>query len=140
MGLLINRTGILKHVENTVKKEKAAMTELYRFSSLPCEIKVHLIKALLAPILTYPPIPLITISKTQMKKLQVIQNRGLRFAFSERYPFTRTSKELHEIANLEPINYSLFIRASNIWEKLPNLDNTQYSYLMENYQPDKYHM
>lgn len=79
--------------------------ELWRFNTLPQRIKLHLIKAFVRPITTYAPIPMITVSNTNIKKLQTIQNKGLRFAYDERYPYTRNSKTLHEISDLEPINY-----------------------------------
>ena len=92
LGLTIGRTGITKHVEELVEKGRRTLKELYRFYNLPTNIKIHLIKAFIIPILQYPPIPLITISKTNTNKLQKIQNKALRFAFEERYPYTRTTK------------------------------------------------
>lgn len=67
-GLTINRTGINKHIESIVNKGKSAMSDLYRFKTLPERIKLHLVKAFIIPVITYPPIPLISISKPNMKK------------------------------------------------------------------------
>lgn len=91
LGLTTNRSDISKHIENLIYKRKAAITELYRFRSPPTKVKLHLMKAFIAPIITYPAIPLVTISKVNSKKLQTIQNKELRFAFNEKYPYTRNS-------------------------------------------------
>lgn len=104
LGLTINRSGISKHLGNITRKIRTAVAELYRFRSLPTHIKLHLVKVFIIPLLYYSPIPLLIISKTNMVKLQVIQNKSLRFAFNERYPFARNRKTLHELANLEPVN------------------------------------
>lgn len=72
-----------------------------------------------------------------MMKLQVIQNKALRFAFNERYPFTKNSKTLHEQANLKPINYNLFTRATIIFRKIEMIDNLQFNYILEDYEPEK---
>lgn len=137
LGLTINRTGISKHIENIVNKGKSALSDLYRFRALLERIKLHLIKAFIIPIITYPPIPLVSISKPNMKKLQTIQNKGLRFAFNEKYPYSRNSRTLDKRANLEPVNYALYNRANNILDKMDTLDNAQYTYLMNNYEGDK---
>lgn len=123
LGLTINRTGIVTHLGNIIRKSKAALTELFRFRFLPSNIKLHLVKPFVIPVLCYPPIPLLTISKTKMMKLQIIQNKAQRFTFNERYPFTKNIKTLHEQANLEPIDYNLFNRASDIFQKTVLIDN-----------------
>lgn len=82
-GLTIGRTGIGKQTEETVIKDKTALTELYRFSSFRANINTHLVKPfilLTLLILQYPPIPLIATSKTNHFRLQKIQIRALRFA------------------------------------------------------------
>ena len=50
---------------------------------MPENKKIHRVKALMLPILDYPPIPMHTMSKTQISKLQKVQNRALRFATSQ---------------------------------------------------------
>lgn len=75
-----------------------------------------------------------------MKKLQTIQNRGLRFAYNEKYPYSKNSRTLHKQANLEPVNYTLFIRASNILEKMETINNRQYTYPSNNCEPERKHL
>lgn len=62
-GLTIGRTRIGRHIKETISKRNIAPEELHRFSSLPTNIKAHLLKAYVLPIMQYPPIPLIIISK-----------------------------------------------------------------------------
>lgn len=139
LGLPINRTGLGVHLGNVIRKGKFALTELFRFRSLLTNIKIHLVKAFVIPNLYYSPIPLLTISKTKMLKLQIIQNKALSFAFNERCPFTRNTEELHEQANIEPINYNLFSRAATIFMKTEIIDNPQFNYILEDYEPEKNH-
>lgn len=86
LGLTIGRTGITQHVYETHNKGKTALKEIRRFKSLPINIKLHLIKAYILPVLQYTPIPLVTLGKCNERKLQRTQNSALRFAYSENYP------------------------------------------------------
>lgn len=88
-GLTITRTGIGKHVNDNKNKGIKALSELQRFYNVPTNIKLHLIKAFVLPILSYPFIPLITASNTSKKKLQTVQNQTLRFAFNEKHRYNR---------------------------------------------------
>lgn len=140
LGLTIGRTGIGNHINTTIAKCMNKITELYRFRNLPEKIKVHLVKAFISPLLQYPPIPLATASRHRQNKLQIIQNKALRFAFNENRRQSRTMKSLHEEANMEPINFSLYKRAENIFSKTQNLEDPQITYLMENYEEEKDHL
>lgn len=96
LGLTMGRTGIERHINETINKGKSRLTELYRFKNLPTNIKTHLVKAFIVPILLYPSIPLVTTSRNKQNKLQKVQNKALRFAMNERHPYTRNTKMLHE--------------------------------------------
>lgn len=77
--------------------------------------------------------PLVNLSNLQIMNLQILQKKTLRFAFDERYPYTRNTKTLQEIAALNPINYNLYCRANTIIETLGNVETQQFTYLRENY-------
>ena len=139
LGVKIGTSGYNKHIQETADKGKRALRELQRFYDLPHRIKLHLVKAFIRPILTYAPIPSITVSNSNLKKLQVIQNRGLRFAYNERYPYTRNTKTLHELANIEPINYTVYVQADKIFDKLRNRGDEQFSILLDDYDERKNH-
>lgn len=140
LGLTIGRTGIERHVTEIIAKSKKRLSELYRFRKLPEKIRTHLIKAFILPLLQYPPIPLVTISKTKQGKLQKVLNQALRFAYDERYPYRRPLQTLHEHANIKPINYTLYERASAILEKTQELGDPHMDYIIDNYEIDKTHL
>ena len=98
---------------------------------MPIDINIHLVKTLILPILDYPPIPTHTLSKTQISKLQKVQNRALRFATNERYPYTMNTVEIHTLTKTEPINIRLFKRAQKIWKRLDDLEHPAYISLKE---------
>ena len=141
LGLTIGRTGIGPHINTLKTKASNKISLLQRFKQLPQKIKIHLIKAYISPLLHYPAIPLITISKNQTKALQVLQNRALRFALdTTRLDHVITNvKTLHEKANMEPINYSTYIRAETTFNKLQALNDPHMNHILENYEPEKDH-
>ena len=98
---------------------------------MPEKIKVHLVKALILPILDYPPIPTHTLSKTQLSKLQKVQNKALRFATNQRYPYTMNTIEIHTHTKTEPINIRLHNRAKKIWQRLQEIEHPLYTTLTE---------
>ena len=141
LGLTIGRTGIGNHINKMKATATNKLNILRRFKHLPQNIKVHLIKAFISPLLHYPAIPLVTISNRQFKKLQVVQNHALRFALDT----TRLDhvinnvKALHEKARIEPLNYSIYKRAESTYGKLQALNDPHMNYVMENYEPEKDH-
>lgn len=114
----ISRNGINKQVVEVVAKAGAALFELYRSLDLPENIRVHLIKAYMIPILLYPIIPVYATIKTAQSKLKKIQNKALRFAYNEKHLNTRNTKTLHELENIEPVNYTLHVRAEKSLKNL----------------------
>ena len=139
LGLSLSRTGIIRHIKEICNKSKAALVELYRFDNLPTKIKTHLIKAFILPILHYPPIPLLNTSKTTQLKLQRIQNKALRYAFNEKYPYTRNTEELHRLAGIQPINTTLFTRGEKTFNKIMDIEDTTWEEIKNNYEPNKDH-
>ncbi len=127
LGLKIGTQGYTKHISNISKKATLALKITKRFDKLDSNIKLHLIKACVLPILTYPTYTLSAISNSQMLSLQRIQNKALRFTYNEKYPYTKTTEELHSQANLLPINLTLHKRGNQIKHKLEEiLDDTHY--------------
>ena len=140
LGLTITSNGYGKHVQDRKNKATAALYRLYRLNELPEKIKVHLVKALILPIIQYPPIPLHTMSKTQISILQKVQNKALRFATNQRYPYTMTTEQIHIHTRTKPINIFLHEQAIKIWQTLGNINNSTVNKLIENREHiDKYH-
>ena len=83
------------------------------------KFKLHLVKALVLPHLYYPPVPLHLASRNQMRKLQVVQNQALRFAFGIKWYEFKTNKEIHKMKPIHmPVNQVLYWRAKKIWESI----------------------
>lgn len=123
LGLKINfRSFIASHVTQQCKKAKLALSELYKFRTCKTSTKMLLIKSKVLPHLMYPCIPLHLASKTQMCRLQAIQNKALRFAYGVRYspgipPLTAESLHNREHPML-PVNQKLYWQAKNLWSKV----------------------
>lgn len=132
LGLKITRTGYTQHIRERRGKAMAALIKLFRFRELPVKIKSHLVKALVLPVLDYPPIPIHTLSKTQISKLQKIQNKALRFATEQRYPYTMNTIQIHTLTKTKPVNVRMHERAIKIWKDLEELQHPTYEMLKNN--------
>ncbi len=117
LGLKLQSRGLIGHATERIHKGKYTLSQLWRFSNLTPEIKIILVKTLLIPVLEYPPIPLVCITKTQKLKMQIILNKALRFVFKNT-DRRLTVQEMHKIAGIVPINITLHEKASRIWEAI----------------------
>ncbi|KAG0714335.1 hypothetical protein GWK47_001602 [Chionoecetes opilio] len=79
LGLQVSSRGYVSHMTSRVRRAKSALFTLYRFRDLDAGLRLHLVKALFLPVLTYPPIPLHALSRTAISRLQRVQNAALRF-------------------------------------------------------------
>ena len=84
-------------------KAKYNLSKLYRFKSAPTKIKLTLYKTLIRPLLEYPSILLPHASNTNIKKLQTIQNKALRFAYNTHWDDFTSNNTLHNRAKLETV-------------------------------------
>lgn len=132
LGLLITINGYNKHIQDRNNKALAALKKLYRLQHMPEKIKIHLVKALVLPILEYPPIPTHALSQTQVSKLQKIQNKALRFATNQRYPYTMNKMQIHQYTKTLPLNIKLHERAKRVWDRLEDLQHHTLTKLKEN--------
>lgn len=132
LGLKISTTGYTPHVTERTAIASRNLTKLYRFNNFPQKIKTHLVKTLILPVLDYPPIPTHALSKRQISRLQKIQNRALRFATNQRYPYTLNTEQIHIATNTLPINIRLYLQAQKIWNRLEALEHPFYNTLINN--------
>lgn len=95
------------------------------------KIKTQLEKTLILPILDYPLIPIHALRATQISKLQIVQNKALRFATNQRYPYTLNITEIHELTHPLPINIRLHLQAEKTWARIQLLDQELYNDLTE---------
>lgn len=66
----------------------------------------------------YPPIPLHAAKKTNLRKLQIIQNKSLRYVYGIRYPDRIRNETLHNRAELKTMNVMLHEQANKTWRKI----------------------
>lgn len=129
LGLAVSSKGYTAHVSQRVTRAKEALARLYRFRDLATGLKLHLIKALILPILTYPPVPLHALSTTAISRLQRVQNSALRFALGTRWDDFTSSAELHEAASLPALNVRLHEMAAKVWQRMDDEGWDQYRVL-----------
>lgn len=118
LGFKLKSNGLSAHVKQQRLKASIALRKLRRFKNLSPKLKLHLYKALVLPLIDYPPIPSNTIKPTNWQLLQAIQNKALRWINSDVPPYNTTVEQLHDIYNLDPVNIRNFRLASNAWEKM----------------------
>ncbi|KAG0729416.1 hypothetical protein GWK47_000313 [Chionoecetes opilio] len=141
LGLQVSSRGYVSHVTSRVRRAKSALFTLYRFRDLDAGLKLHLVKALVLPVLTYPPIPLHALSRTAISKLQRVQNAALRFVVNHRWDDFVTMESLHESVDLPAINVRLHHMASQVWLRMQEEDWEQFLVLQElsDAAPDRSH-
>ena len=123
LGLDITRRSMIgAHVNKQVKKARKVLTSLFRFSSMKRKFKVQLVKTLVLPHLFYPTVPLHLASRPQMRKLQVVQNLALRWAFGVKWYDKVNNRKLHTEYKpyFQPVNQVLYWRARALWDKIEN--------------------
>ena len=107
-----------RQINNNVRKAKAAMKKLWRFRTMKKTLKTRLYKTLILPILLYPIIPINVCSKTQIYKLQKVQNNAVRWIHNEKWPIRCPLKRRHREMKLEYISDRIKRMAEGIWAKL----------------------
>ena len=93
------------------------LRKLSRFSTAPSRIKLRLYKTLIRPMLEYPPTQLVNSSSFLLNKLQVIQNKALRFALNYKWYDFITNDVLHERAKIPKIHDRLKQLRNNFIQK-----------------------
>ena len=130
LGLKLGTFGLRNHIKYRRDTAKATLGKLQRFRPISTKNKLKLYKSLVLSKLTYPPVPLNATCKTNMRTLQVIQNKSLRFATNTHYPDLTTNSALHQRLNIKPLNQILHSQATATWEKLRNNFPTQYNQIV----------
>ena len=119
LGLNItNSSWQTKHVTELVRKGGQIARELRCMTGLSQKAKLHLIKALVIPTLTYPCAPLNACSAARMGELQIVLNKALNFVYNNRHPNMVRLKTLHERAKINPINITIYKLSKNTWDKI----------------------
>lgn len=134
LGLHFNSFGFTPQISHRKAIASANLTKLLRFKDLPPKTKKDLYLTYVRPALIYPIIPIHTQSKTQISKLQKIQNKAIRFITGTSRADHITSEFLHQLIELPPINVILHEQANKIWTKIETNIPTLYNSL--NIPPD----
>ena len=122
LGFNFNSRGFASHVKNRLRLAKGTLARLSRFRGLKTKTYLHLFKMLVRPQLEYPAVLLCRASKTNINKMQSVQNRALRRAYKDSPPYYNTMEELHTRSKLEPMNVRLHRLANRSWDRLSNID------------------
>lgn len=118
LGLQITTHGYSAQITARQNIARNNLQKLYRFVNLPPRLKHRLYMAFVRSSLIYPTIPLHTLSRSAISKLQKVQNRALRFITNTHWYDFITSQTLHERCNIPTINTVLHEHARYIWRKM----------------------
>ena len=113
-----SRNFFKEQVDDNIKNAKYALSKLYRLRYLKRKIKVRLYKSKVLPYLTFSSVPLNICSQSQIDRLQIIQNKAIRWITNTYYPNTCNIAEQQNLLKIEPINERLSRLAQNIWYKI----------------------
>ncbi|CAL4235809.1 unnamed protein product, partial [Meganyctiphanes norvegica] len=119
LGLHLTRNNFyVKQVEHNTNRARDELRKLYRFRHLKTKLKVRLYKALILPLLTYPVVPLNISSNTQIKKLQIIQNKAIRWIMNEHWPIICPITLRQQQLKIEPIDIRMKRLAEGVWNQV----------------------
>ena len=105
-------------VDENIKTAKLELNKLYRFRYLKQKIKVRLYKTKVLPLLTYASVPLNICSSSQIKRLQIVQNKAIRWITNTYYPNICNIVNQQELLKIEPIKDRIDRLAQNVWFKI----------------------
>ena len=135
LGLSITKTSFtLSHSIAQAHKAKTALASIYRFHSLPTNKKLQLVKLIVFPHLTYPPIPLHTACTTNLMKLQSAQSLALKWVLNIKWYDLISNKKVHEKLNVRALNQELYWRARKTWDNIKDnnaADNNAFQTLLQ---------
>ena len=77
-----------KQVDENIKLARLELKRLYKFRYLKQRLKTRLYKTKVLPLLTYAAVPLNICSPSQIKLLQTVQNKAIRWILNAYYPST----------------------------------------------------
>ena len=135
LGLTFSDFSIKPHIAIRIFSAKNKLTKLQKFKNLTTHNKLKLYKTIILPTLTFPTVPINTISRHQMLRLQRIQNLATRFITDTRWSDFRSSETLHNRLNLDPVNIFIHKQAHNTWENIQNTIPDLYTQLSTHNPP-----
>ena len=126
LGLTFRRNNFyVKQVDNISKRANAELKKLKRFRNLKRKLKIRLHKSLILPLLTYPIVPLNICSNTQINKLQIVQNKAIRWIANEHWPTNCPIEQRQQEFKIETIKDRIKRLAEGVWFKIHE-DNSNF--------------
>ena len=126
LGYRINKsTTHSAHIKCISGRATKELNKLYRFRHAPPKIKLILYKTLIRPLIEYPSIILPTASDYQKNKLQIVQNKALRFIYNIHWSDFVTNEQLHNRAKIPRISERLNKLREKAINKLKDLINVE---------------
>ena len=116
LGLNFKSNNFFKsQVDENVKTANLELKKLYRFRYLRKKIKVRLYKTKVLPLLAHASVPLNICSPSQIKRLQIVQNKAIRWITNTYYPNICNIENEQELLKIEPIKDRINRLAQKIW-------------------------
>ena len=97
-----------------IGKAKTNLIKIESFKNAPTKIRKTLYKSLVRSALEYPSYPLNFINKTNMHKIQMVQNRGVRYIDNVTLLDKKRTTVLHDKVKMQPMNIRINQLASKI--------------------------
>ena len=108
LGCTLSKKNNSKHLtQSNYQKGMRNLIKTRRFQSAPIKVKKLLYKAIIRPTLEYPYLVLYKTGRTNLRKLQKIQNRSLRFILNLKLKDRVKITEMHTKLKIEPLNLRL---------------------------------
>ena len=76
---LDNKKQCTQHINHLLQNATYNLQKIYSFKTAPTKIKLSLYKSLIRPLIEYPCLQILNSGITNIKELQGIQNKALRF-------------------------------------------------------------
>ena len=113
--------------DENIRRAKLELKKLYRLRYLKKKLKCRLYKSKVLPHLTFASVPLNICSKTQMNRLQVVQNKAIRWITNTYYPNICNIDEQQGLLKIEPITDRINRLAQKVWYKIETEDSPFFS-------------
>lgn len=112
-----------QHIDNKIIQAKTKLLQLkpliHRNSSIPFNSAILIYKTIIRPLLLYACPVWINASKTNIKKIQIIQNQFLRTIANA--PWFVSNLQLHKEFNLEPLSQHITYLSTNFYSSLTQI-------------------
>ena len=125
-----NHISMKYHIEHIESPSLINRMRIARLNSVNVTLLIRLYKIFTRPYMNYACTALTTLSKTQRHKLEVIQNRCLRYARKAVDSTCISNNELRSHCNIASVEHRIFALTDNSWKKASknNDDIINFSY------------